>query len=626
MAAPEQRVPVVVQLPTPELGRDAMPVVMAGNTPLGYGTLSEDGRSVGITTDKPVKQDELRVVWSGGSLPNRSAAARPAPAAGPPRNEPAPNLVPLTASDPGAPGPAAIARTQYTLGDTAFTTPSGHRVEITGEVTYPVDLGATKRPVAVLLHGRHGSCGNAQGKWNIKWPCPAGFQRIPNEQGYRPLADLLAGHGIVVVSIAANGIPGYDNGLRDLGQPDRGALVLRHLELWRGWAGSDTGGPFGGTFHERLDFGNVGLMGHSRGGEGIVQAAQQNARRPVADRFGITALVPLAATDFLRANPRGTASLSVVPYCDGDVAGLEGVHYYDDATTTADTVPHALLGVMGANHNFFNTVWTPGGWEAGTLDDGATYAAERCDRPGRWLTPEQQLGAGNAYVGGFLRARLLGQSEYDTLFSGNTASPPSAKTAGVVASFTAPNRLVINDQADLGKNALGGEVTAAGFTAQQACGGKPGAPIRCFGEESAEPHVTSQWDGPFPSLPQVRLAWDKPGAAWSNAIPAGTKLSGFQALRIRLTHEAWNSAAGLPGLSVSVRDFTGNTASTPLSGPALRLPPGDADSWGNPPALVTAITVPLSAFAGVDPERLRTITITATSQTGNITVADLSLT
>ena len=51
----------------------------------------------------------------------------------------------------------------------------------------------------------------------------------------------------------------------------------------------------------------------------------------------------------------------LLPYCDGDVADLQGVHFYDDARYNVpgdSAFKHTIL-VMGANHNFYNTIWTP---------------------------------------------------------------------------------------------------------------------------------------------------------------------------------------------------------------------------------------------------------------------------
>ena len=68
----------------------------------------------------------------------------------------------------------------------------------------------------------------------------------------------------------------------------------------------------------------------------------------------------------------------ILPYCDGDVCDLQGAHFYDDAlyTSPADATAKYMQEVLGANHNHFNTIWTPGGWPAGTGDDSNCFSRQ----------------------------------------------------------------------------------------------------------------------------------------------------------------------------------------------------------------------------------------------------------
>jgi hypothetical protein len=49
-------------------------------------------------------------------------------------------------------------------------------------------------------------------------------------------------------------------------------------------------------------------------------------------------------------------------YCDGDVSDLEGQVFTDYSRDLGqhDTALHSSVMMMGADHNFFNTEWTPG--------------------------------------------------------------------------------------------------------------------------------------------------------------------------------------------------------------------------------------------------------------------------
>ena len=110
---------------------------------------------------------------------------------------------------------------------------------------------------------------------------------IPSYAGYDGLGRNLASHGMVVVSIGANGINANDGFLDDGGASARAQLILEHLRRWRTWDADAGASPFGARFVGHIDLDRVGLMGHSRGGEGIAAAVQLNQRSSV--RFGIRA-------------------------------------------------------------------------------------------------------------------------------------------------------------------------------------------------------------------------------------------------------------------------------------------------------------------------------------------------
>jgi len=128
---------------------------------------------------------------------------------------------PTVPVDPAAPGKLATKRLSYSLrglniNSTDFPVP----LEVVGEVTQPESLkSGVKYPLVLFLHGRHATCyqGGPEGSDTAgSWPCPDGYDPIPSHEGYRYVADILASHGYVVVSISANGINGQDYAARDL--------------------------------------------------------------------------------------------------------------------------------------------------------------------------------------------------------------------------------------------------------------------------------------------------------------------------------------------------------------------------------------------------------------------------
>ncbi|HKB42363.1 MAG TPA: hypothetical protein VKD72_38410, partial [Gemmataceae bacterium] len=117
-------------------------------------------------------------------------------------------------ADPGAMGPLAITAQDYDFGNERFDPVSiagTAKVELTARIWAPTDLTGGPRPLLLFLHGNHSSVFSGTTA-QFTWPPPAGFQPIPNHMGYGSnpfapgvtyLADVLASHGYIVVSVSA---------------------------------------------------------------------------------------------------------------------------------------------------------------------------------------------------------------------------------------------------------------------------------------------------------------------------------------------------------------------------------------------------------------------------------------
>lgn len=303
---------------------------------------------------------------------------------------------------------------------------TGRETELWARVYRPSNFSAGPYPLIILLHGNHGTCGWGTNPREDKDPyfsghyartgrCPLNGETIssldennnvvtstaahnygvvPSHAGYDYLAQQLAFRGYIVVSINSN------RGINMMqGTPEdpslilaRGRLVLKHLQKLSEW--NANGGPYdsgtppglllGVDLKDKIDFGNVGMMGHSRGGQGVRAAYNlyhdagslwpARILRPVEFK----AIFELAPTDALTQRTvngttintldavtpdtarRGTKWNVLLPMCDGDVFTMAGVHPFDrmmllNAETPA--TPKSTYTVWGANHNFFNTEW-----------------------------------------------------------------------------------------------------------------------------------------------------------------------------------------------------------------------------------------------------------------------------
>ncbi|MFE1383592.1 alpha/beta hydrolase [Streptomyces sp. NPDC058740] len=352
--------------------------------------------------------------------------------------------------DPAAArGGRGVASVTYDLGDQAYRLPgTGEPVEMAAIVHYPKDLGTTPRPLVVQLHGWHETCADRSaeaardaaeraGDWDayaaasqklFSWPCAPGTRPIANERGYDYLGEELAARGFIVVSIRANGInassvSGDDNASA------RADLINRHLALWQKLNASGRGG-LGGAFRDaatgkprRVDFqhhvdlNRVGTMGHSRGGAGVTWQASDRHRAQWPAGVKVRSVVALAPAYNVMTEDMAAYEITKAPVavirgtCDGQV-GREAFSFAAEATAKSTAGFHRFE-MPGANHNYFNTQWSPSGGEVAARDDAGHDDTRpgQCTEPGGsafepQLTEAAQRRTGAAYITAFFQRYL----------------------------------------------------------------------------------------------------------------------------------------------------------------------------------------------------------------------------
>jgi hypothetical protein len=254
--------------------------------------------------------------------------------------------------------------------------------ELWARVYRPASLGSSSHALLVLLHGNHATCGRLAGpgehfdinvQYTFTGTCPAGYIPVPSHAGYAYFAERLASLGYIVVSINANrGINAAPGILVDRGlNLARGRLVLRHLQKLSRWnSGAETPPTGLSDLVGKIDFSHVGLLGHSRGGEGMRAAYNLYQSDPGGTNWqsligaltveGIFEIGPVDGQTSLTLNALGTAWNVLLPMCDGDVFNLQGVKPFDRmlrVTSESPARPKSTFAVWGANHNFYNTEW-----------------------------------------------------------------------------------------------------------------------------------------------------------------------------------------------------------------------------------------------------------------------------
>jgi hypothetical protein len=263
---------------------------------------------------------------------------------------------------------------------------------INGRVWYPDGNGPF--PLVLIVHGNHD---------------PLDY----SDPGYRYLGELLASRGFILVSVDENFINGNLRGESD----GRAWVLLKHIENWKRWNDS-TAGPFA----HKVDMNNIGILGHSRGGEAVVIAAAFNRLSHYPDdanikfnfNYNIKSVFAIAPVDG-QYKPAGQwTPVENVNYMvihgshDGDVSSFNGLRAFQRIRFT-DGKPWFKTAwyVYRANHGQWNSVW-------GNKDNGP--------RSGRVLdlrgliTPEEQRQFSKVTISAFMEATLHGKSEYLPMF------------------------------------------------------------------------------------------------------------------------------------------------------------------------------------------------------------------
>ncbi|HLP12025.1 MAG TPA: T9SS type A sorting domain-containing protein [Flavobacteriales bacterium] len=555
-----------------------------------------------------------------------------------------------TTPDPGIPGPLAVTKMDYDLGDLAFTTSTSFpsSLEVRGNIHFPTGLSGGPYPVIINLHGRHSTCFETADPSNtdLAWPCAPGYESITSFEGYDYFATFMASHGYIVISISANGINAHDNSSSDYGMDARGELTQHHCDLWNTWTTvGDTLGltGFGSMFVGKLNMQNIGTMGHSRGGEGVVKHALLNYAQ--GSPYHITCLITLAPVDFHREILNGIPMMNISPYCDGDVSDLQGVYFYDDTRyndTSDHTARHQVL-MLGTNHNFYNTVWTPGLYPAGGSDDwDDIYGSSNnfCGTSGsinKRLTPSRQQAAYTAYASAFYRYYMEGDTSFAPILHVDDLIPPTSSTldsSEVFVSWHAEDtmRLDINRvlmESSEVVNTLGGTASQAGLFIYDVCSDDLSAEIDCnlsFSHDK-EPHSGS---GSELGMPQLEIEWDNDTAWWENILPAANQdISGFRHFQFRFGVNFSTSLADTPvDFAIELTDVLDSTASLNIADytNANYFPPG-SHFLCIPKVMFNSVKIPLSDFSGIDLEQIKKVTFRFNNgNDGAILINELCLT
>jgi hypothetical protein len=496
------------------------------------------------------------------ALPATADAAAPSAASNP-------AALPAAAVDPGKPGKYQTVTGEYSL-------PAVHLPDFPGEVEMQAVVVAPKgangpRPLAVFLHGRHLTCYGDEDLGESVWPCPAKSKPIPNYRGYLRAQRLLASQGYITVSISANGVTAgsFDDVDGDHGAQAGSSLIRLHLAHWAVWAADRTGAPAIVRKSPRADLSKVFLMGHGEGGEAVNRAAMDSLNPPpsAADgyhgpvRWTIRGTLLLAPTSFGHNPEADVPSVVVLPGCDGNAFSSDlGGQYAVDGTRGlgSGTALHSAVFVIGANHNYFNTEWTPGLAVGRAYDDWFRDKDAVCGKGKKSLrlTPVQQQKVGATYIAAAARLFVKDDDRVLPLLDGSGVRAPSVGKARVLSQAVGAARQTFILPADDLK------VTGAGATTARLCREVSTGTLAClprFAPVKIPHFVGIGWVAPEePDRYAVDLQWSKAGGSGVKLQPKQpVSLAGSTSVTARIIVPA-NSAA--TKFDVVIADTAGRKA------------------------------------------------------------------
>jgi hypothetical protein len=499
----------------------------------------------------------------------------------------------------------------------------------TAGVGTPVSGTLSNYPVALFLHGRHWNCdydGNGPDmSGGMSFSCTPTTNYIPSHEGYNYIMERLASQGIFCISISAHDI---QPGLGVWDYDARGRLILKFLDKLKDWTDNGTD-PFSGIFSGKLDMSKVALSGHSRGGEGVVAAQEINQTWPTP--HSIIAVNAIAPTDqnYMSYQMTDAPYFLIIGARDGDVSNMQGFRPYDRAFPDGATVRYdkSVATIYGANHNYFNTIWTDGAalgspnpW-AGARDD-ASYVTVSYSMP---AADQRQIA--NTTICAFFRQHLQGIEQYREILTGRV-KPSAMLNQHVYLTFQDEDRTAIDDFEQLpqnkNQNSVSGSVTAPGFT---------------LFEENLLNHDGTDYPAGFTTDSYfyhdalgLKLGWSSPQTYTTN-MPVGYRdVSMYTHLSFRVAKRVYGSVA--PGspirLFVNIEDGTGNTGEWDQNTELFDVIPHPYErSSSSNQSLMTGVRIPLRQFtmcnSGVDLTDIVKITI-RTEGTSEIGIDDIEFT
>ena len=226
-----------------------------------------------------------------------------------------------------------IIEADFNLGEKSFVTDLGNRVyyNVRGLISVPKE--EDKYPLVLIVHGRYNNSSN-----DTRF-----------DKGFKYLVNYLASCGYAVATLDIQGAYNSNFGNEDDNKKVR-AMFPSFIEAFKN-ANNGILDGFNVDLTGMIDLENIALIGHSRGGETVVDIALENEAVK-----SVISIAPTLPDELNRKYPDVPISI-IVPELDGDVDGLDGFSLFDSIMLDENrTSSLDLVLLKNANHNWFNSM------------------------------------------------------------------------------------------------------------------------------------------------------------------------------------------------------------------------------------------------------------------------------
>lgn len=336
---------------------------------------------------------------------------------------------------------------------------------------------------------------------------------------------------------------------------------------------------------------NIGIMGHSRGGEAVVKAARINQQQGLG--HNINAVMSLAPTDqygnevlggawakpylVLHGALDGDVRIFVPPITGGAVTPFKhrsgGPSLYD----RANGAPKTMVWIYGASHNGFI------GFHEGLQGDPVSSA----------ISFDAHKTIAKGYANAFFRKYLLNETKWDGIFTGEWKPQATTQADGgavkLFLQYSANNQLTIDHFEGVHTATSWQTSTAGGSVAQT---GLVADPQEAYLHD-ADTHSGHDTSG-------LLFKWNSIGDKLEFNVPAGIKnVTAWKMLSFRVCQRALDAAnpANQPvNFRVALRDDGGNERAIRVSAFAEIPYPQQRVNTDNIVSIFRTVRIPLTSY------------------------------